>query len=259
MFRPAQPLFQPKPQVAGQGYSTPQPQVIQCPNNFWTHATLNQSVQRTQAAQNPLQGEQKCYACGERGHFANQCPTPCSRPPQTAVSTTVAICGANSILVAAKQNYVRGKVNHVTVEEAQEAPDMVIGMFFVNDTSAVVLFEGPEKATRGGRGGGGEWEPIKILRQELAYVPSSNPKVETQQQSDEHSIQHHRNDPLKVMNAVEKECDQLDTRLARYDQNSEQTLLLKPWTGYVRFWRIYPVTEPNMSGLPRNFLPNFDS
>jgi hypothetical protein len=27
------------------------------------------------------------------------------------------------------------------VEEAQEAPDMVIGMFFINDTSAVVLFD----------------------------------------------------------------------------------------------------------------------
>jgi hypothetical protein len=27
------------------------------------------------------------------------------------------------------------------VEEAQEAPDVVIGTFFVNDTSAVVLFD----------------------------------------------------------------------------------------------------------------------
>jgi hypothetical protein len=27
------------------------------------------------------------------------------------------------------------------VEEAQEAPDVVIGMFFVNDTSAVVQFD----------------------------------------------------------------------------------------------------------------------
>jgi hypothetical protein len=35
--------------------------------------------------------------------------------------------GAHSIPVAARQNYVRGKVNHVTVEEAQEAPDVVIG------------------------------------------------------------------------------------------------------------------------------------
>jgi hypothetical protein len=29
----------------------------------------------------------------------------------------------------------------VVVEEAQEAPDVVIGMFLVNDTSAVVLFD----------------------------------------------------------------------------------------------------------------------
>jgi hypothetical protein len=67
------------------------------------------------------------------------------------------------------------------------------------------------------------------------------------------------------MNTTEKEWDQLDTRLARYDQNSEQMLLLKlpdghvrSWTGYVRFRRIYPGNEPDMSGLPRNFLPNFD-
>jgi hypothetical protein len=45
------------------------------------------------------------------------------------------------IPVATKQNYVHGKVNHVAVEEAQEAPDMIIGMFFVNDTFVVVLFD----------------------------------------------------------------------------------------------------------------------
>jgi hypothetical protein len=27
------------------------------------------------------------------------------------------------------------------MEEAQEAPDIVLGMFFINDTSAVVLFD----------------------------------------------------------------------------------------------------------------------
>jgi hypothetical protein len=46
--------------------------------------------------------------------------------------------GANSILVAAKQNYAHGRVNHVVVEEA---PDTVIDMFFINDTSVVVLFD----------------------------------------------------------------------------------------------------------------------
>jgi hypothetical protein len=49
--------------------------------------------------------------------------------------------GANSVPVAARLNFVRGKVNHVAVEEAQEAPDVVIGTFFVNDLSAVVLFD----------------------------------------------------------------------------------------------------------------------
>jgi hypothetical protein len=54
VFRPAQPQFQPKPQAAGQGFSTPQRQVIQRPNNFQTPAARNQSSQRTQATQNPL-------------------------------------------------------------------------------------------------------------------------------------------------------------------------------------------------------------
>jgi hypothetical protein len=36
---------------------------------------------------------------------------------------------------------------------------------------------------------GGEWEPIKILMQELAYVPCSNSKAKTLQESDEHTNQ----------------------------------------------------------------------
>jgi hypothetical protein len=34
MFCPVQPQFQPRPQAAGQGFSAPQRQVIQCPNNL---------------------------------------------------------------------------------------------------------------------------------------------------------------------------------------------------------------------------------
>jgi hypothetical protein len=47
VFHPALPLFQPKPQVAGQGYSTPQYQVMTCHNNSQTPTVGNQSVQRT--------------------------------------------------------------------------------------------------------------------------------------------------------------------------------------------------------------------
>jgi hypothetical protein len=48
--------------------------------------------------------------------------------------------GANSVPVAAKQNYAHGRVNHVAMEKAQEAPDVVIGMFLINNTSTFVLF-----------------------------------------------------------------------------------------------------------------------
>jgi hypothetical protein len=112
-----------------------------CSNTSQTPTAGNQNVQRTQATQNPLQGERRCFTCGEKGHIANQCPNPCSHPPQIAVSNPTPIHGANSVVIAARQNYVRGKVNHVTVEEAHEAPDVVIGTFSINDISAVVLFD----------------------------------------------------------------------------------------------------------------------
>jgi hypothetical protein len=60
---------------------------------------------------------------------------------QTAIATAAPTRVANSVPVAVKQNYVHGKVNHAAVEEAQEAPDVVISMFFINNSSTVVLFD----------------------------------------------------------------------------------------------------------------------
>jgi hypothetical protein len=57
------------------------------------------------------------------------------------VSTPAPIRGANSVPVAANQNYAHGRVNHVAVEEPQEAVDVVIRIFLINDTFAVVLFD----------------------------------------------------------------------------------------------------------------------
>jgi hypothetical protein len=66
-------------------------------------------------------------------------PNPRTHPLLQSVPTRTH--GANSIPVATKQNYAYGRVNHVAVEEAQEALDVVIGIFSINDTSAVVLFD----------------------------------------------------------------------------------------------------------------------
>jgi hypothetical protein len=111
------------------------------PSTSQTPMAGNQIVQRTKAAQNSLPGERRCFTCGEKGHFANQCPNPRNRPPLVATSTPAPTRGANSVPVAARQNFVHGKVNHVAVEEAQEAPDVIIGTFSVNDLSVVVLFD----------------------------------------------------------------------------------------------------------------------
>jgi hypothetical protein len=60
---------------------------------------------------------------------------------QPAIAAPAPTHGANTVPVAAKQNYAHGRVNHVAVEEAQEAPDVIIGMLLINDTSTVVLFD----------------------------------------------------------------------------------------------------------------------
>jgi hypothetical protein len=111
--------------------------VIQCPNTLQTPTTGNQSVQRTQAAKDPLQVDRRCYNYGDKGHYANRYPNLRTRANQAATTTPAPTSGANSIAVAAKQNYAHGRLNHVAMEEAQEAPDVVIGMFLVNDTSTV--------------------------------------------------------------------------------------------------------------------------
>jgi hypothetical protein len=128
------------PQTARQGFSILQCQVIQCHNNSQALAVGNQNAQRTQVASDLLQTKQRCFACGEMGHFTNRCPNSCPCVNLLVIATPAPTRRANSVLVAAKHNYVRGRVNHVIVEEVQEAPDVAIGMFLVNDTSTVVLF-----------------------------------------------------------------------------------------------------------------------
>jgi hypothetical protein len=115
--------------------------VIQHPNNLQTPTAGNQSVQRTQATQDPQQADRRCYNYGEKGHYANQCPNSHTRANQPSIAIPTPTRGANFVPVAAKQNYTRGRVNHVAAEEAQEAHDVVIGMFLVNKTSIVVLFD----------------------------------------------------------------------------------------------------------------------
>jgi hypothetical protein len=83
-------------------------------------------------AQKPSGG---CFACGKDGHFARECPTKAAVPAQPNATKM------NHGPPMKKQGWMKGNLNQVTTEEAQEAPDMVMGMFPVNSVPAAVLFD----------------------------------------------------------------------------------------------------------------------
>jgi hypothetical protein len=66
-------------------------------------------------AQNPT--DRRCFKCGEMGHFTNACPKPHAHRNQT--SATQSTPGRNnSTPMIARQNYARGGINHVAIEDA---------------------------------------------------------------------------------------------------------------------------------------------
>nr|AAL77161.1 Putative polyprotein [Oryza sativa Japonica Group] len=60
-----------------------------------------------------------CFNCGELGHFADKCPKPRRAGPR----------------------FIQARVNHASAEEAQTAPEVVLGTFPVNSIPATVLFD----------------------------------------------------------------------------------------------------------------------
>ena len=75
-----------------------------------------------------------CYSCGQTRHYAKQCPkntwTNATFKPQI-----------HYLEAGPSQHDVTGYVHHISADEAQENPEVVIGMFPINNIPAVILFD----------------------------------------------------------------------------------------------------------------------
>jgi hypothetical protein len=126
-------------QATGQGFQTPQ-RHIQCPNFQSPHSAPSPPQRNSNAQNSGIVGP--CYSCGLSGHYANRCPRKqANQAPAPGTNQNVNRNANNSASTPAKQNQSCARVNHVAVEDAQAAPDIIIGMILINDNNTIVLFD----------------------------------------------------------------------------------------------------------------------
>jgi hypothetical protein len=107
--------------------------MIPHPNLFQTPNTGNQSAQGTPTTPNatPNKENTTCFNCGQKGHYTNSCPNRCKSSNPTPEMPAPPSRNGDSTPTQAQQNCAQGRVNQVTMEEAQNAQIMERGTSLV--------------------------------------------------------------------------------------------------------------------------------
>jgi hypothetical protein len=80
--------------------------------------------------------------CGQSEHYANRCPRKSvNQTPAPGTNQNINRNANNSASTLARQNQAHAHVNHAAVEDAQIAPDVIIGLILINDNCAIILFD----------------------------------------------------------------------------------------------------------------------
>ena len=92
----------------------------------WSHPTHSPSTQKTATPTTIGSVPFFCFGYGQPGHKVADCPMKNAAPPTLTLVRQVVVLGMPHKNIT---RATHGPITHLTMEDAQNAPDMVYGMF----------------------------------------------------------------------------------------------------------------------------------